>query len=103
MSPHAPSLLSLTHHPLRLPPLCCTPVKGIAPSFNSNTPVAGIGPAGSVSSTYLPSSSLDVPPLMQYGMYSLPLVGSSQSPLEGLYGQFSYNLTLGSTVGVSNP
>ena len=65
--------------------------------------MAGIGPAGSVSSTYLPSSSLDVPQLLQYGMYSLPLVGSFQSPMEGLYGQFSYNLTLGSTVGASTP
>ena len=53
-----------------LSPNPCIPpshaVMGVAPSFNSNVPVTGVGPAGSVTLVYAPSSSQDVTPLVQY-------------------------------------
>ena len=81
--------------PFRLP----LAVRGITPTLllDLSTPVAGIGPAGGVSSTFAPSP-LDVPSLVQYDVSSLDLLGVNHSVDAGLSGEFSYNVSLGASV-----
>ncbi|KAG1656866.1 hypothetical protein FOA52_008798, partial [Chlamydomonas sp. UWO 241] len=59
----------------------------------------GVGPSGHASVTRLPPPASDTPPqLLQYGQALLPVVGSFQSPANGLNGVFSYNSAIGGLV-----